>query len=173
MSRPIDDPAFQEAFIAAANRRAAGPPLALELDVSATLAVIGQLQLALRHPGNAGPTAAATRRFVRDLITAVVRGAGPDGSDARTLRRGLDAGFDPTCDVADDPARSPEGFKAWYRALPESWRAGLWNVLLDGKAFVGELPANPQAGLRAVAVLFMPWEAGQRAAERFEAGELS
>ncbi len=43
------------------------PPVQLEVDVQTALLVIGNLQLALRHPDNMGAGSQAIRRFVSDL----------------------------------------------------------------------------------------------------------
>jgi hypothetical protein len=43
------------------------PPIMLEIEVQTALLVIGNLQLALRHPQNAGDGARAIRAFAREL----------------------------------------------------------------------------------------------------------
>lgn len=43
------------------------PPILLEVDVQTALLVIGNLQLALRHPANNGAGALAILQFVKDL----------------------------------------------------------------------------------------------------------
>lgn len=53
---------------ALAKMREMKEPIKFELDVTHVMGLIGQLQLAFRHPGNTGPSRAAIERFVRDLI---------------------------------------------------------------------------------------------------------
>jgi hypothetical protein len=43
-------------------------PLNVELSISLAVGLIGQLQLAFRHPQNVGPSRAQLELFVRDLI---------------------------------------------------------------------------------------------------------
>ncbi len=51
--------------------------------------VVGQLQLALRHPANRGETTKIARRFIEQIRRQV-----PEG-----LQRNIDAGFNPEFDV--------------------------------------------------------------------------
>jgi hypothetical protein len=88
----------------------------------------------------------------------------PDG-DAIVYRIGIDRG-EPVA-----PADLAACFRDCYWALPASWRAGLW-AAIDGGSFVGELPANPKAGLEGACVLFLPLEQGRRVAKLIESGEL-
>lgn len=89
--RDIHSDDFQAAFLADMRRRAAAGPVTLEIDVGAAVGLIGQLQLALRHPANTGPTAKEAERFVRKLIDVI--------ADTPVIRRGLEAGFSPENDV--------------------------------------------------------------------------
>ncbi len=60
----------QECLIQAAKdevERAGEWKIQFELDLSSSLAMCGNLQLALRHPLNAGPSAAIARRLIDDL----------------------------------------------------------------------------------------------------------
>ena len=43
-------------------------PVNFELDMVLVVGLIGQLQLAFRHPGNTGPTREMLENFVRELI---------------------------------------------------------------------------------------------------------
>lgn len=45
-----------------------GTHLSAEIDLEFCLALIGHLQLALRHPANRGPTSELVRKFTHDLI---------------------------------------------------------------------------------------------------------
>lgn len=49
--------------------QAAGWSLPLELDLHSALCLVGNLQLALRHPGNTGPSAGVARRIVDGIIS--------------------------------------------------------------------------------------------------------
>lgn len=69
----------------------AQPPLRLELDPWAAFQVAASLQLALRHPRNAGPTARFVRGLVDDLIVHLSAG---DVEIAVLLHRGDDANYD-------------------------------------------------------------------------------
>jgi hypothetical protein len=86
----VSDPGFQEAFLrdAAVFVRNSVP---IEFDFGTCIMLIGQLQLALRHPKNTGPSAIVARQVVEKLIGRV--------GLTETLRVGLLAGFDPSCDV--------------------------------------------------------------------------
>jgi hypothetical protein len=105
--------------------------------------------------------AVGERVYVR---TEALAQLAPD-DNATVYRIEIDRG-EPT--VPEDLAAC---FRAWYWALPCSWRTGLW-VALDGGSFMGELPPNPEAGLEGVCVLFLPLEQGQRIAKLIESGEL-
>lgn len=47
------------------------PPVKFELDMVHTVGLIGQLQLAFRHPHNTGTTRKTLEKFVRDLILRI------------------------------------------------------------------------------------------------------
>ena len=57
------------------------PPIHLEIDVQTALLVIGNLQLALRHPDNTGDGSRAIRAFARDLQERIA----PVGSEIHTI----------------------------------------------------------------------------------------
>ncbi len=67
------------------------PEIELTMTPATTLAVVGNLQLSLRHPGNTGPN---TER-VRALLDMIIN---QEGLDPR-IRALLAAGDDPTFDV--------------------------------------------------------------------------
>lgn len=91
----VTDPEFQRLFIAELQRlqsevdrgERAAPTIEFSYDVLAS--VIGQLQLALRHPNNTGPSADLARRVVYEVVNAI---------DSQPVRRGLMAGFNPLHD---------------------------------------------------------------------------
>jgi hypothetical protein len=155
-------------FIAACLRReAAGPLPRFDLSISAALALVGQLQLALRHPANNGDTSILAEGFTRAMIDALAI-----GPDAAILRKGLEKGFDPDADQEPKgQAARADWFRRWYRSMPESWRAGLWEAI-HGGAWLGELPSRTAAGTPPVGVLFLPLELARRVAEALEHGEL-
>lgn len=64
----------------------------LELKLSMALAVIAQLQLALRHPNNIGQVAKETREVIDQLIERV--------AVTETIRRGMLAGYKPQFDLS-------------------------------------------------------------------------
>jgi hypothetical protein len=95
---------FQQAFV---KEMINAPQVMIELDGTTALALIGNLQLALRHPGNKGHSAGLVRRIVDDLIESI--GTTP------TLRAGLEAGnhecFDaPTVPQTRQPQLCEHGF---------------------------------------------------------------
>jgi hypothetical protein len=47
------------------------PPVKFEFNMVLTVGLIGQLQLAFRHPANTGPTREMTEQFVRELIERI------------------------------------------------------------------------------------------------------
>lgn len=65
--------------------------LTLELDLTGTLALIGNLQLALRHPENTGPTSKITRNLVGTLAK-IVQEKRPD-LDARIFEEWKKEGY--------------------------------------------------------------------------------
>lgn len=67
-------------------------PVVVELDRGTFVCLIGNLQLALRHPNNNGPSTYIVRRFIDDFIEAIAQ-SHPVAADA--LRRG----DRPECDV--------------------------------------------------------------------------
>ncbi len=86
---------FQTAFLAASVELMKRHPRSIcDMDTSTAITLVGQLQLALRHPGNRGESAAVTDHFVRAMIETLSK---DDASGI--LRTGLMAGFDPNCDM--------------------------------------------------------------------------
>lgn len=89
----VQSPEFQEAFIR--DMREHFPDLLrLELTGTQALTLIGQLQLALRHPANRGPSADDTRLLVDRLIFML--------SVTEVLATGLRAGDCAAYDVASE-----------------------------------------------------------------------
>jgi hypothetical protein len=66
--------------------------LRLDLDLTATMVIVGNLQLALRHPANVGHSHSA--RLVRKLIADLIAGM---------RERGYVASAE-ACELGDDPA---------------------------------------------------------------------
>ena len=62
----------------------------LNLSASGCLVIIAQIQLALRHPGNTGHSAQASREFVENLINQLPI----DDLAKELLYRGFDPQFD-------------------------------------------------------------------------------
>lgn len=56
-----------EAQAALMNYLEGQPPILMEIDVQTALLIIGNLQLAVRHPDNKGDGARAIRAFAREL----------------------------------------------------------------------------------------------------------
>lgn len=92
----VQSPEFQDAFIRDLREQL---PDVIRLDMSASQAVllIGQLQLALRHPASRGPSADDTRQMVDSLIGML--------GVTDVLAAGLRAGDCANHDVASE--RSP------------------------------------------------------------------
>lgn len=67
-------------------------PVTIQLDPESALSVIGNLQLALRHPGNTGIAA----DIAKELIDGLIERLAPDPDDP--MRTFLMAGFDPAHD---------------------------------------------------------------------------
>lgn len=86
----INTPEFQEAFMKDLGELERGQNFKMEFSASALLAVIGQLQLALRHPGNRGHSALLVSQIVAGMIREMGR--------TEVLRQGLMAGVDPRHD---------------------------------------------------------------------------
>jgi regulator of sigma D len=61
---------------ALAQLRERKEPVRFELDITLVLGLIGQFQLAFRHPGNVGPSRDALEKFVRELIEQLDPGHG-------------------------------------------------------------------------------------------------
>jgi len=81
--------AEREAMIDRATRALyqSNRPVKFELDMTLTVGLIGQLQLAFRHPDNTGPTRQMLESFVRELIEKI----DPAKGDAyRFLMMGFD-----------------------------------------------------------------------------------
>lgn len=70
---------------------AALPPVIIDVDPSTAVAIVAQLQLALRHPSNRGDTARRCREFLDRLIAVLGR--------TEVLRLGLAAGDNPAFDA--------------------------------------------------------------------------
>jgi len=87
----ITSPEFQAAFVRDSEAVAESIGLIrVDLDLYTGLALVSQLQLALRHPANRGESADVGRRFAVALIDRI--------AVTDVLRRGLEAGFDPVHD---------------------------------------------------------------------------
>lgn len=71
-------------------------PVALTLHPDSALAVLGNLQLALRHPANTGPSALMVQAVCNDLVDRIAPDA---GSPVHALCM---AGFDPAHDKAGE-----------------------------------------------------------------------
>ncbi len=65
--------------------------MTLELDLTGVLAIIGNLQLALRHPENKGPTSKIVRNMVR-LMAKIVHEKVPD-LDPRVIEEWRKEGY--------------------------------------------------------------------------------
>jgi len=91
MNRPTDDE-FKR-YVAELNRaEAEGFVFQLNMNATETIAFIGNLQLALRHPGNKGPTAKLCRKTIDAMIEVIESRYPILGSVARR-------GDDPKCDM--------------------------------------------------------------------------
>lgn len=60
---------LERAMVQMKNR--ADQPVKFDLDLTLTAGLIGQLQLAFRHPDNTGATRQMLEKFVRDLIEQI------------------------------------------------------------------------------------------------------
>jgi hypothetical protein len=69
-----------------------GFELPVHLDLTAALCLVGNLQLALRHPGNTGPSAQVARMII-DGVIARMKEAGYL-AHAEVMRLGDDPSFD-------------------------------------------------------------------------------
>lgn len=78
------------------------PPIQLEMDAAHAWILIGQLQLALRHPGNRGPSAKLARAIVEGLAEIVA----PSGALREVYERGWNPAHDEEVSHAD-PGRTP------------------------------------------------------------------
>ncbi len=67
------------------------------VDFETLISIVGQVQLALRHPANIGPSATQSRRAVEKVI-AMLETASPG------IAKYLNMGFDPAHDVPVGPA---------------------------------------------------------------------
>lgn len=79
---------FNEAFARLAQ---AHPSITMEISMQDLLIVISQIQLALRRPANAGPSAERARAILDDWLNAVEQ---VEPFVANMLRRGNDPRFD-------------------------------------------------------------------------------
>lgn len=76
---------------AAEFRALKGRPFILETDVVTAWIIIGQVQLALRHPKNTGPTAEIARRAIEHMIQVVA----PEGTVLRDVaEKGWNSDYD-------------------------------------------------------------------------------
>lgn len=75
-----------------AERLGSGLQFPVMLDLPAALAIIGNLQLALRHPANTGPSARTARYFCQEIICRM-REAG-FVANAEIARLGGDPAYD-------------------------------------------------------------------------------
>lgn len=67
------------------------PGINLHLQPTTALAIVGNLQLALRHPNNKGPNS----KIIRSVIDTLIDGLAQDNPRIRTLlKRGDDHRFD-------------------------------------------------------------------------------
>ncbi len=71
MSKPSDD---QEAIAILAEHMQKRGPIKVEMDAEIAFAILGCLQLSLRHPGNRGHAAELAEQFARSLQTAIAAG---------------------------------------------------------------------------------------------------
>ncbi len=62
------------------------------MDLVTCAAIVGHLQLALRHPGNRGPASEIARRMVSGIIERVAEAGFP--ANAEIMRRGSDPAHD-------------------------------------------------------------------------------
>lgn len=69
---------------------ACAPPINMEIGRSLGFILLGQLQLALRHPANTGPTAEAAEQFARHLQSVL----GMPPQLAAIAEQGWDPGYD-------------------------------------------------------------------------------
>jgi hypothetical protein len=82
----------EQVFAEALERLTArAPSLKLDLDWQTTVVLVAQVQLALRHPGNRGPSAELARTFLDTLIARVEE---VEPTVARCLRMGDDPQHD-------------------------------------------------------------------------------
>src|SRR5580700_11062744 len=88
----LQDPEFQQRFISDLQllEKKHGY-FVLEMSIGDALALIGLLQLALRHPGNNGSPAKVGRRIANEMIEKM--------AETETIRIGLGAGNNPVYDV--------------------------------------------------------------------------
>lgn len=93
MSTSMITAAKREAIVrrAAEAMGAMTEPVRFELDPVLAVGLVGQLQIAFRHPGNKGETRQRLEQFVRDLIERL----DPEHGDLYTvLMMGFDASYD-------------------------------------------------------------------------------
>jgi len=85
--------------IALGRMQEIGAGVVVRLPAAYALAVIANIQLAMRHPGNTGPSRAKAEEAVRWMIDALCE-------HEPVLRTMLEMGFDPSQDVthSDGPA---------------------------------------------------------------------
>lgn len=90
MAVTISDP--EQVFVDGVKALVAEHPyLKLDLDWGTAIAILGSLQLSLRHPGNSGVSARLVRHFCDEFISRVERA---DPPLAQLLRMGDDPQYD-------------------------------------------------------------------------------
>ncbi len=85
----------------------------VQLNFRTAIALIGQVQLALRHPANVGQLADDVRKFTVEWIDTIA-------GDNDIIRQGLMAGFEPAFDemVKPDPNPCTRPPRGWYCTRP-------------------------------------------------------
>jgi len=77
--------------------------LPVYLDLTTALSLIGSLQLALRHPGNIGPSSQISRQFIDGIIGRMMDHGYPAHAELAQL------GYDPAHDEPSGPAQAGKG----------------------------------------------------------------
>lgn len=85
---------LDEMMAAIARIQAKHPCMVLSLEWPTVLVLVGQLQLALRHPANTGDAAETTRGFLDQLFSII---EASDAPLARLMRMGDDPKHDKPC----------------------------------------------------------------------------
>ncbi|OGF05230.1 MAG: hypothetical protein A2W00_04595 [Candidatus Eisenbacteria bacterium RBG_16_71_46] len=95
MSTEID----HDAVMRALQEMEDAPPFHIAIDPLMLFFVVGQCQLALRHPENTGPSAAAAREFINQVRDTLFT----DPVLLEILRQGDDPEYDVTTDESASP----------------------------------------------------------------------